>query len=108
MRSFMSYVLGGILVVLALDMIAPPAGLGLAFVPWPSVNKNKDVQIVDRTHKGDRLQVPTVNGRQTVPPGTPPIPIGCEAVFSSLSAGARVNFPGRCLAERMRSSFARG
>lgn len=98
MRGFMSYLLAGIMVVLALDMVAPPAGFGLAVGAWPVAKGNAAVQFVDRTHKGDRLQVPTASDRRLMPPGAPATLIGCETVFSSLSAGARLNFAGRCLA----------
>jgi hypothetical protein len=103
MRGLMPYILAGVLVVLAMDVIAPPVGLGLAVVAQPATGINTSTQTVDRTRKGDRLRVPDVNGRQA-----PPMPIGCEAAFSSLSAGARANFPGRCLAERTVHDFARG
>lgn len=92
MRGLVSYIVAGTVVVLAMDIIAPPVGLGLAVVAQPAAETG---QFVDRTNKGDRLQAPTVNGRQT-PAGASPLPVGCEAVFSSLSAGARANFPGRC------------
>ena len=107
MRGLLPYILAGLVVVLAMDIVAPPVGLGVAVVAQPAPDMNKPVQIVDRTRKGDQLQVPNANGRQT-PPGAPTVPIGCEAAFSSLSAGARANFPGRCLAERATSGFALG
>ena len=109
MRGLLPYILAGLVVVLAMDIVAPPVGLGVAVVAQPAPDMNKPVQIVDRTRKGDQLQVPNANGRQT-PPGAPTVPIGCgcEAAFSSLSAGARPNFPGRCLAERATSGFALG
>jgi hypothetical protein len=103
MRGMMPYILAGIVAVVAMDIVAPPVGLGLAVLAQPATDMNK--QIVDRTHKGDKLHVPNV--RQT-PPGAPPMPIGCESAFSSLSAGARANFPGRCLAQRIISNLAQG
>ena len=98
MRGVISYVLAGVVVMLAIDMIAPPVGLGVAVFAWPGANENALVQNVNRTHKGDRLQVPAATSRRIAPPDAPAMPIGCEAVFSSLSADARMNFPGRCVA----------
>ncbi len=97
MRSFLSYVLGGALVVVLLDIVAPPVGLGLGSAAWPSVDSESPPQVVDRTHKSDRLQVPRANGRRLVPVGAP-VPVGCEAAFSTLSKEKHANFPGRCLA----------
>jgi len=99
MREFISYILAAIVVVIALDAIAPPAGFGLAIGASPAIEQeNAAGQVVDRTHKADRLQVPLANGRRMSPPRTPAVPIGCEPVFSSLSANSRANFAGRCAA----------
>ena len=98
MRGVMSYFLAGIVVLVAMDAVAPPAGLGLAIGAWPSVDANVAEQVVDRTHKGDRLQVPMANSGRTSPASAPVMLIGCEPVFSSLSASSRANFAGRCVA----------
>ncbi len=98
MRGFTSYLVAGFVVVLALDLIAPPVGLGMALVTWPAAKAAPIVQIVNRTHKGDRLLVPVASDRQKAPPAAPATLVGCEFVFSSLSANARLNFAGRCLA----------
>lgn len=95
MRNFLSYILAGALVVLLLDVIAPPVGLGLA--AWPPVDGQTVPQVVDRTHKSDRLPVPRATGRRTTPPNAPVL-VGCEPVFSALSKEKQANFPGRCLA----------
>lgn len=97
MRNFLSYVLVGALVVLLLDVIAPPAGLGLSVAAWPSVDGQTKPQVVDRTHKSDRLQVPRASHRGTTPPDASVL-VGCEPVFSALSKEKQANFPGRCLA----------
>jgi hypothetical protein len=97
MRNFLSYVLVGVLVVVLLDLVAPPVGLGLGSAAWPSVGGGTPPQVVDRTHKSDRLQVPRANGRRLAPSGAP-VPVGCDAVFSTLSKEKQANFPGRCLA----------
>jgi hypothetical protein len=97
MRGFISYTLAAIVVLVALHAIAPPTGLGLATDAWPAIEEENGMsQLVDRTHKADRLQLP--NGRRVSPPRAPAVMIGCEPVFSSLSASSRANFAGRCVA----------
>jgi hypothetical protein len=99
MRGFASYVVAGILVVLAMDFIAPPVGAGLAVGAWPAVDRGAVVQSVDRTGKSDRLTVPmTTFGKQQVPRNLPTMLVGCDPVFSRLSASAHANFAGRCIA----------
>ena len=101
MRGFMSYLVAGVVVVLAMDLIAPPVGLGMVMVAWPVAKNVSAVQFVNRTHKGDRLQVPQApiaSDHQKAPSTAPATLVGCESVFSSLSANARLNFAGRCLA----------
>ncbi len=98
MRGFLSYSLAGLVLLVAMDAIAPPAGLGLAIGTWPSVDGSTAELVVDRTHKGDRLQAPLANSGRTSPSSAPAMLIGCEPVFSSLSASSRANFPGRCVA----------
>jgi hypothetical protein len=98
MRTLLSYILAGILAVLLLDVIAPPAGFGLGVAAGPSVNQQGlNPQIVDRSGKSDRLQVPKTSGRQLTPKAAPVL-VGCEPVFSALSKDKQANFPGRCLA----------
>lgn len=97
MRNFVTYFFAGIAAILAMDAVAPPVGLGLAVGVWPSIPDSFVGQVVDRTHKGDRLQVPLTTGRRMSPTSTPAVLVGCEPVFSSLSASSRANFSGRCL-----------
>lgn len=96
MRNLIYYILAGSIAVLVMDVFAAPIGLGLAVFAWPAVDGPAMHQIVDRTHKSDRLPVRALSGRQTLPQGMPVL-IGCEAVFSPLSKGNQSNFPGRCL-----------
>ncbi len=100
MRGVISYVLAGLVVVLAMDLLLPPTVLGGGVFAWPVTNEDAIVQIVNRAQKADRLHVPAAIGRRMTPPNAPAMamPIGCESVFSSLSAGAQANFPGRCIA----------
>jgi len=96
MRGFSSYLLVGILVVLVLDFIAPPVGLGLTAGAGFAA-QGATLQTVDRTNKGDRRPLPAATvGKQLQK--APPMLAGCEPVFSPLSASARANFAGRCIA----------
>jgi len=97
MRNFLSYVSAGALVVLLLDVIAPPVGWGLGLAAWPPVDGQTIPQVVDRTHKSDRFPLPRATGRGTTPPDAPVL-VGCEPVFSALSKEKQADFLGRCLA----------
>lgn len=99
MRGFASYLLAGTLVVLAMDLVAPPVGLGLAVRATPVAEPNATTQIVDRNHKGDRLSLPTSVDEQQTPEPPPAIMIGCDPPFSRILASARANVSGRCVAE---------
>jgi hypothetical protein len=98
MRNTVSYILAGAFVVVLLDVVAPLAGLGFGVAAWPSVERQGLAsQIVDRTHKSDRLLVPKASGRPPTPPAAPVL-VGCDPVFSALSKEKQANYPGRCLA----------
>lgn len=99
MRGFATCLLGGLLVVLALDFIAPPAGLGLASA-WPAA-QSAAPQSVNRANKADRMPISTSTVDKKIEKQTPrqsPILAGCDPVFSPLSASARANFAARCMA----------
>ena len=98
MRGLTSYLLAGILVMLVLDFIAPPAGLGPAVGATSAVGYAAPTQIVDRTHKGDRLRLPTDVGTQQTPSPLPKVMVGCDPAFSPLLASARASTAGRCIA----------
>jgi hypothetical protein len=97
MRGLGVYLAAGILVVLAMDFIAPPVGVGLDVVAWPKVEQDTLVQHVDRMHKGDRLPMPTAAGKQMAPKQKHLL-VGCDPAFSTLSVAARANFSARCVA----------
>ena len=97
MRLLTSYATIGALVLLALDVLAPPVGLGLSVHAWSVVPPGNTLQTVDRSHKGDRLDISvTTVEKRRVRTSPPKMMIGCDPVFSPLSAGARANYPGRC------------
>ena len=96
MRGFASYLLAGAAIVLALDFIAPPVGLGMAIGAWPAVPPST-IQAVNRSTKADRMPLPTAIEKREMPRKSPALLAGCDPVFSPLSASARTNFAGRCL-----------
>lgn len=100
MRGIASYLLAGVFVMLALDIVAPPAGLGFSPV-GASTSSINDVplQSVDRTNKGDRVQVTTVGKSQPAAAQAPQKMLSnCDPAFSPLSAQARANFARSCAA----------
>ncbi len=99
MRGFASYLMAGLLVVLALDMVSAPILLGFARVgASPAVfNGDAALQSVNRTNKGDRIPVTTIGKRQPEPPRGPTVLTGCEPAFSPLAASARANFARSCV-----------
>jgi hypothetical protein len=99
MRGIASYLLAGVFVVLALDIVAPPAGLGFSPVgASPSSVNNMTLQSVDRTNKGDRVPVTTIGKNLPVQQKPQKMLTGCDPAFSPLSAQARVNFARSCVA----------
>jgi hypothetical protein len=98
MRGFISYVIAGLLVVLALDMVAPLAGFGFSPVGASPVVFNGDgsLQSVDRTNKGDRIAVTTVSKRKPEVP-VPKMLAGCDPAFSPLATSAHANFARSCV-----------
>jgi hypothetical protein len=104
MRGLAAYLAAGGLLVLALDFMAPPVGIGLSIAAWPTfagaTTQGSVMQYVDRTKKADRLRLPATTVEQLPAPArhAPGVPIGCEPVFSPLSAAAQLNFAGRCIA----------
>ena len=99
MRGLASYLLAGILVPLTMNFFAPPVGLGFVVRATPSSEPNATTQFVDRTHKGDRLSLPTLIGVQQTPERPLPVMIGCDPPFSRLLTSARTIASGRCVAE---------
>ena len=98
MRGIFLYILTGVLVILAMDALAPPLGLGVPVVAWPAMEQGAVSQVVNRAQKSDRLQVPVTRSPRRPTPMTPAMPVGCEPVFSALSSSAYANYPGRCVA----------
>jgi len=106
MRGFAVYILAGIFTVLALDIVAPPAGMGLAIGAWPTAEMGTiGTQSVDRSNKGDRLDVIEAGGISrkgktqigSTPAPRQPVPVGCEPAFSPLSGSAAANFARGCV-----------
>ena len=102
MRWLASYLLAGILVVLAFDVFMPPGQMGQSVNAWSVVPPGATLQYVDRTNKGDRLDLSVTKidkqRQQSEQPPARPVKMmdGCDPVFSPLSNGASANFAGRC------------
>lgn len=98
MRGFASYLISGVFAMLALGIIAPPAGLGFSPVgAAPAAKTQAPLHIVDRANKGDRIPVTAIGKRQPEQPA-PKMLAGCDPAFSPLSASARANFARSCVA----------
>ncbi len=103
MRGLSWYLLAAVLVVLALDFVAPLVGLSSVFGNRPTIDAGSSMttqypmpaQYVDRTNKGDRLTLPKTLGKQQTPTASPAAVVGCEPTFSPLSA--RGTMAGRCI-----------
>jgi hypothetical protein len=81
----------------ALGLGAPALDWGFAVNAGTVAPAGTTLQSVDRSHKGDRLDVPMTRvGKQPVT--TPKVLIGCEPVSSPLAGTARASIPGRCSA----------
>ena len=55
MRNIVSYILAGAFVVLLLDVIAPPAGLGFGAAAWPSVERQGLAPQIVESHPTNRI-----------------------------------------------------
>jgi hypothetical protein len=98
MRGFASYLIAGSFAVLALGMVAPPAGVGISAVDAAQAAANyAPLHTVDRTNKGDRIPMTTI-GKTQPEPQAPKMLAGCDPAFSPLSASARANFARSCAA----------
>jgi hypothetical protein len=107
MYGFGTNFIAGLLLGAALTIIAPLAATDLTagvVMQRPAVVQSSyAVQTVNRAAKSNRLHNPMratrdiENEKQNNKPAK--IPIGCDAAFSPLSKGARMNFSSRCLAE---------
>ncbi len=95
MRAFKGYLLIGVLAVMAMSL-ATVAGLGLAVGARP-VSERAIIQHVDRTHKGDRLDIHTTTVGSRPARKQIAMPIGCEPVFSPLVSVGGLNISGRCI-----------
>jgi len=98
MRSMAACLMAGVLAVLAMDLIAPPARIGLMGVSASA--QDVAIQSVNRTLKGDRLRMSATVAKRQAPPAKPrsPVIVGCEPLFSPLVVSAHSNFAGRCIA----------
>jgi hypothetical protein len=99
MRGVTGGVVAGAVALLALDVFAPPVGLGLGISAWPAIGTDESAaQSVDRTHKADRLLPRDAVGPAPAAPTN--ASAGCELPFSPLSRSAQGgDFARRCIAQ---------
>jgi hypothetical protein len=108
MCVFLRYSAGGLAALLATAYVAVSAESGLSAFR-PTVIEPAEVAqttIVNRTSKGDReltmrdarVPVPAQQKRKPATVTEPKILEGCDPAFSPLTASAKNNFAGRCLA----------
>jgi len=91
----MGYLLIGVLAVAAMGL-ATVAGLGLAVGARP-LPERAIIQHVDRTHKGDRLDIRTSKVGARPAPQRSAVPVGCEPLFSPLVSPEGSRISGRCV-----------
>ena len=100
MRGFAGYLLIGSFAALAMALTTV-AGLGLAVGARPVTGPGQLIQHVDRTHKGDRLDLHATFRTPPLRP-VPKQPAkmlrGCEPAVSPLAAAAPAGYSGRCFA----------
>jgi len=97
MRGFMGYMLIGALAVTAMGLVTI-AGFGFSVGARPVAERGAVVQHVDRTHKGDRLDMrTTLSSRPVSKKKATAAPVGCEPSFSPLVAPDRPHLSGRCI-----------
>jgi hypothetical protein len=112
MYGFRNNFLAGLLLGAMLAFVAPLAATdltaGVLMQRPAAVQSSLGVQTVNRAAKSNRLHSPVRATRDIDDDNHKPakIPIGCDAAFSPLSKGARMNFSSRCLADN--SDKARG
>ena len=96
MRAVMGYPLFRVLMILAIGLVLG-TGLGLAVGAHPVAERGVIVQHVDRTLKGDRLEMPATVGIRRTPQQIMALPEGCEPTFSPLVSAGRGGVTGRCI-----------
>ena len=97
MRTFTGYVMIGLLAVTAMSL-ATIAGLDLTAGARPMPEQGGLIQSVDRTHKGNRLDMPAQVGSETPKVKQQiALPEGCEPAFSPLMSPDRPTVTGHCV-----------
>lgn len=119
MTSLASYVLAGLIVVLATDYFNPIVKTDPASFGAISADKSATIsmQVVDRSHKSDRLDRPDQSAlavREFQPlevhpvhvqvfhrpdPRPLPLPVGCDALAGPLAGSPLPDLAGRCLTD---------
>jgi len=96
MREFFGYLVIGLLAVAAMGL-STVAGLDIAVGARPMPEGGPVIQHVDRTHKGDRLDMRGSVGTRPMTKKEIFAPDGCEPMFSPLVAPDQPKSSGRCI-----------
>jgi hypothetical protein len=98
MRRVVIYMAAGLMAISVVELFAPSSGPGLSVNARSVVPAGATLQYVDRSHKGDRLDMSVTSiGKRPIWKMPAKIMLGCDPAFSPLSASAaHANFPGRC------------
>lgn len=97
MRDFAAYLIIGLLAFVASGLVTV-GGVELAVASLPVPGRGIFILHVDRTHKGDRLDMRSNATNRLVPKQPAVMPIGCESEFSQLTNPRRANISSRCVA----------
>ena len=99
-----SYLASILLIGVTISILTPKAETGLALDVRSVSTRSMSEQIVNRSHKADRLILPTKAIRDVGPshPAREPVKAprilpGCESALGPTSISARLNYPTRCL-----------
>jgi hypothetical protein len=100
MRKLAKYLLAGVFAAAVTNTFIAPIYPGLSVAAWTLTRPGTSVQSVDRSRKGDRLDIDmSVIPEQPVDPKPAKMIDGCEPAFSPLAASAHADIaPGRCIA----------
>lgn len=100
MRKLAMYVLAVISAAVVTNTFIAPIYPGLSVAAWTVSPAGVPVQSVDRSHKGDRLDINiSTVPEQPVIHKPAKMMDGCEPVFSPLAASTHADIPpGRCVA----------
>jgi hypothetical protein len=97
------YLAAGLLVGLAVSFLVPPAETSFALGTSSVSTHSVSTQIIDRTHKADRLPLPqqfihsVPPSRHTPATQTGPVGLGCDPAFNPKCLVVELDYPTVCV-----------